>query len=128
MIRMVDFFCRKCAHVNHDEVIIVEDGERGHPRHCGKTMAKMPAAPRLAYKPHYSHALGRNVETWSEEEKALEKKGQWIASPAEANRALEEPVFDDGVAVKRKTEADIKKHVEKVAKKLTADGVISLPD
>ncbi len=128
MIRLYDFYCRKCASVEPDYVVIVEDGEHGFPKHCGKTMTKLATAPRLAYKPHFSHALNRTVDTWKEEEKELARKGQWIASKDEANRAFEEPVFDEAVVGRSKTDAEIRKHVEKVASKLCADGVISLPD
>lgn len=128
MIRLYDFYCRSCSSVKQDHVVVLEDGEHGFPRHCGKTMTKLATAPHVAYKPHFSHALNRKVNTWKEEEKELAKKGQWIASKDEANRAFEEPVFDEAVVGKSKSEADIKRHVEKVAKQLCADGVISLPD
>lgn len=82
-------------------------------------------APGVHYRPHYSHGLGRSVQTYKEEEKALEAKGQWIATKAEANSTYGTDIFEDDVTIKKNTKERVKKHVEKAAEKLVADGVLA---
>ena len=81
-------------------------------------------APGVHYRPHFSHALGRKVQSYREEEKALEAKGQWIATKNEANSTYGTDIFSDDVTIKKATKEKVRKHVEKAAQKLAAEGVI----
>lgn len=125
MLRMKDYVCGLCSALRPDVVQVV--GEEEQQRCCGKPMRELISAPAVQYKPHYSHALGRKVETYKEEERALESKGQWIASNKEASRLYDTELHSD-VAIKKITMPKIKKHVERTAQRLAADGVISLSD
>lgn len=119
MLRMFDLRCVCCGEV---EEHLVRLGER-LPDHCGSTMEKIwLKAPGVHYRPHFSHALKKNVERYSDEDKELAKKGQWIATKSEANRVYDTDHFTDNVTVKNATNESIRKHVEKTAKKLVADG------
>lgn len=76
---------------------------------------------------HYSHGLGKHVSSYTEEEKELTKKGMWIASRTETIRSYDwDPQGD--ITVKKARKEQIKKHVEKQARKLVADGVITMPN
>lgn len=125
MLRMKDYICKKCGQTSMDVVQVV--GEEAIPECCEKPMAQIISAPAVQYKPHYSHALGRKVETYKEEERALESKGQWIATAKEASRVYDTEMHSD-VAIKKVTLPQIRKHVEKTAQKLVADGVLTLND
>jgi hypothetical protein len=121
MLRMVDFRCPVCEFT---EEICVRKGDPS-PLHCGIEMDKVwLKAPGIHYKPHYSHALGRRVERYADEDKALEQKGQWIASKSEANSTYGTDIFDDNVTIKQATKESVRKHVEKAARKLASDGVL----
>jgi hypothetical protein len=98
------------------------------PKCCKVSMVPIPGGPAVNYKPHYSHALGRNVNRYIDEERALEKKGSWIASKTEANSAYDTDHFTDNVTVRKAQRDTIKKHVEKAASKAVADGRIRFQD
>lgn len=119
MLRMKDFQCVCCGAV---EEIMVRVGDPD-PEHCGSTMEHIwISAPGVHYKPHFSHTLNRKVSTYKEEEREIEKKGWWIASKSEANSSYGTDIFKDDVTIKQNNEAQIRKHVEKQAQKLVADG------
>lgn len=122
-LRFKDYLCYQCK--QHQEIMMDLDRDP-IPRCCGVKMKEIwISGPGIHYKPHYSHALGKRVDRYREEELALEKKGQWIASKSEANSNYGTDRFDDNVVVKRRREEEIRKHVEKQAQKLVADGRIS---
>lgn len=123
-MRLKDYACKTCDETRKD-VFIPSGSTAAVLCHAGHGMVELPGAPMVAYKPHYSHALGRHVERYADEDKELGKKGQWIASKAEANSSYGTDIFKDNVAIKPASEEKIKKHVEKAAAKLAADGRIS---
>ena len=120
MLRCVDFRCDWCGKTEEHILVVNEDPM---PKHCKYTMRRVIGAPMVHYKPHYSHALGREVNRYSEEEKALEAKGQWIASKTEAARMYDTDIADNAV-VQPVTQEAIRKTVEKQAQRLVADGVL----
>lgn len=125
-LRCVDFKCKGCG-VVFEEVV---DRDNQTARHCGKAAIKVwRSAPGLAgaIRPHYSHALGRDVSGYHEEDRELAKTGSWIASKDEGNRVYDTDHFTDNVAIKRNKDV-IKKHVEKAAARAVADGVITFND
>jgi len=126
-MRLKDYRCGQCGETKPDVVVLDGKPDPGdvYCAICGRTMDAVPAAPMVFYKPHYSHALGRRVDRYTDEEKELAKKGQWIASKTEANRVYDTDIFKDDVTVKPVTQEKIKKSVEKAAAKLAADGRIS---
>jgi hypothetical protein len=126
-LRMKDFQCLKCGKIT-EEIVVV--GDSTVIKHCGKTARELVGAPMVHYKPHYSHGLGRRVDTYAEEERGLarEKNGAWIASKTEANNLYDTDTFTDNVTVKRDRQAGIRKAAEKAAEKLTGSGAISLAD
>lgn len=101
------------------------DGDISIPKCCRVSMVPIPGGPAVNYKPHYSQALGKKVNRYIDEERALEKKGQWIASKSEANKAYETDHFTDNVTIQPAEQAKIKKTVEKAAAKLAKDGLMS---
>lgn len=126
MIRLVDFRCSKCGRTYEDCV----QSDNQVSTHCGKPAVKVwLRAPGLGgdVRPHYSHALGRKVKSYAEEEKALAKTGSWIASKTEANRLYDTDHFTSDVTIKKDKER-IRKHVEKAASKAVADGKIRFHD
>lgn len=121
MLRMVDLRCVVCGAIE-EHMVRVEDF---YPDHCGSTMEKVwLSAPGVHYKPHYSHALGRTVDRYADEDKELAKTGKWIASKTEANSSYQTDIFDSNVTVDPVNDQKIRKQVEKAARKLTADGVL----
>ncbi len=122
MMRLKDYRC-KCGTVAVDVVEI--DGEADVPTHCRKRMEPIPAGPLVAFKPHYSHALGKKVQRYSDEEKELAKKGQWIASKTEANRLYDTDHFNDNVTIQPAEKDAIRKTAEKAAAQLAKDGLMS---
>lgn len=121
MLRMKVFICDVCGY--GDEFCVhVEDAD---PRHCKKPMRYIVEAPAVHYKPHYSHGLGKAVESFKQEEKALEAKGQWIATKSEANSIYETDVFKSDMTIRPLEKAKIKRDVERTAQQLVKDGVIS---
>lgn len=127
-MRFVDFLCDVCG--DEWEQLVYSD-EKALVNCCGVAAKKIwKKAPGVHYMPHYSHALGRKVSTYREEEKALQAKdGSWIASKSEANRLMDGDghAFDDSVVIKKNKER-IKKYVEKSAQKLVSDGRIRFHD
>jgi hypothetical protein len=121
-MKFKDFRC-KCG-VEAIDVIEV-DGDISVPRHCGKKMSLVPGGPMVFFKPHYSHALGKKVQRYSDEEKELASKGQWIASKTEANRLYDTDHFTDNVTVQPAEKEAIRKTAEKAAAKLAKDGLMS---
>lgn len=121
MLRLEDFQCSWCKMID-EYMIVVGDAP---PECCGEPMTKVwRSAPQIDCKSQYSHALGRKISSYRELDKELEKKGQWVASKTEANRVYDTDIFDDNVTVKKATEEQTRKHVEKAARKLVADGKI----
>lgn len=121
MLRMLDLICKRCQWVEEFMVVVGDP----LPQHCSQPMEKIwLSAPTIDYKVEYSHALGRKVSSTRELDKALEKKGQWVATKAEANSTYGTDIFEDNVTIRQAREAQIRKHVEKSAAKLVADGVI----
>lgn len=124
MMRLKDYRCETCGEIRRDIVII--DGESPMVAcHQYHTMVPLVGAPMVFYKPHYSHALGKRVNRYTDEERELAKKGQWIASKTEANRVYDTDIFKDDVTVKPATPEKIKRSVEKAAAELAKDGLIS---
>lgn len=102
------------------------DGDITIPKCCRVSMVPIPGGPAVNYRPHYSHALGKKVNRYIDEERQLEKTGRWIATKNEANAMYDTADFTDNVTVKKATKATIRKHVEKAAEKAVADGRIRL--
>jgi len=75
---------------------------------------------------HYSHALGKRVSSFTEEERELSKTGSWIASKDEANR-LYDGNFTDDITIKRQAKSDYAKAADQVMKQLQATGAVN-PD
>jgi hypothetical protein len=119
---MRDFKCEVCGHVWEQ----IQHSEDLTPMHCGsRTVVIYTTAPGIHYKRRYSHALGRRVSSYREEERELAKDGSWIASKTEANDAAQNDVFDADVTVRRNTEEKLRKHVEAAARRAVADGTLS---
>lgn len=125
-LRFKDFRCSQCMDEVHDVLEI--DGDITIPKCCRSSMVPIPGGPTVHFKPHYSHALGKKVNRYIDEERALEKKGEWIASKTEANRLYDTADFSDSVVIKKAQKETIKKHVEKAAARAVADGVVRFND
>jgi hypothetical protein len=125
-LRMVDFECRKC-HRTYEEMC---PSDAQSSQHCGVSATRVwVRAPGLAgVNPHFSHALGRRVSGYIEEDRELAKKGQWVATKKEASSMYDHDFMGDNVTIKPATKDAIKKQVEKQARRLASDGLISLPE
>jgi hypothetical protein len=124
-LRMRDFRCDHCGETWEE----IREATAPDPKHCGSRAVRIyVSAPGIHYRRRYSHALGRPVSSYREEEKALyQKDGSWIASKSEANDAAQADHFDAPVSVKKVSKERTRKKVEEAAQKLVADGRISFP-
>lgn len=127
MLRMVDFECGRCSSIF--EEIVNADKQEAY--HCGVKAKKVwIKAPGLggSIHPHYSHAIGRKVNSYAEVDRELAKTGSWVATKSEANRMYDTDHFDDNVAIKKRKKEEIRKHVEKATQRAVGDGLVSFKD
>lgn len=124
MRRLVDTICTSCGEIQQD--LYVTRNRLPGCGSCGGVRGKVwLSAPGLSgLSAHYSHALGRNVTSYTEEERELAKKGSWIASKSEVIRSYDQDLGND-VVIKKARKEQIRKQVDKQAQKLVADGRIS---
>lgn len=124
MRRLVDVICENCGKIEED--VFVAGSRIPRCGSCSGVRGKVwLSAPGLSgLSAHYSHALGRAVTSYTEEERELAKKGSWIASKQEIIRSYDTDIGDD-VVVKSARKEQIRKHVDKQAQKLVAEGLIS---
>jgi hypothetical protein len=121
MLRMKDWRCPVCGEI--EEIL----GRIGDPRplHCGIEMDEVwLKAPGIGYRPQYSHALGKRIDSSAQLDRELAKKGEWVASKSEANSNYNTDIFQSEMTVQRKKDPEIRKHVEKAARMLKERNII----